>query len=289
MLTLLHASDLHFGKHFDPEAGRALRESVDTIAPDLIVLSGDFTQRAKTREFEQARAFLQDLPDIPTVVTPGNHDVPLYRVWERLLSPLGNYRKHIASELDTVRSIPGATIVSLNSTSPYGAIVNGTLRDRQLRFAAEAFQNAPEGDLRVLVTHHNLAPAPDFLPEQVMPRHRSRLQALSAMRADLVLAGHLHRCFLADSADHLPGSDSADRVLLVQSGTTTSRRGRGREVGAKSFNTVCVTSIAIQVTRFLYSMEDRGFLPTSVHTFPRRGGRALPGPDGTGASPQEGG
>jgi 3',5'-cyclic AMP phosphodiesterase CpdA len=289
MLTLLHASDLHFGKHFDPDAARALRESVDSIAPDLIALSGDFTQRAKTGEFKQAQAFLLDLPDIPTVVTPGNHDVPLYRIWERLFSPLRNYREYIASELDAVLSVPGATVVSLNSTSPHGAIVNGTIGDRQLRFAAETFRNAPEGDLRVLVTHHNLAPAPDYVPEQVMPRNRTRLQALSAMKVELVLAGHLHRCFLANSRDLVPGSESGDRILLVQSGTTTSHRGRGREAGAKTFNTVGVTGTRIEVTRFLYSVEDRAFLPTSIHTFPRGGGRALLDSGGTGSSPEKGG
>ena len=142
MLTVLHGSDLHFGKHFDPDAAAIFRELVDTLTPDLIVLSGDFTQRAKLREYRAARDFLSDLPEIPVVVTPGNHDVPLYRFWERALAPFWKYRRFISRELDSVTQIEGATVVSLSSAAPRRAIVNGRLRKAQILFAARAFQGA---------------------------------------------------------------------------------------------------------------------------------------------------
>ena len=112
MLTILHGSDLHLGKRFKPEAADAFQKSIRALDPDLLVLSGDFTQRAKLREYQQARDYLRSLPDLPVVVTPGNHDVPLYRFWERLLAPLRNYREFISPELDTVTVVPGATVVS---------------------------------------------------------------------------------------------------------------------------------------------------------------------------------
>ncbi|MFC1661490.1 metallophosphoesterase family protein [Gemmatimonadota bacterium] len=289
MPTLLHASDLHFGKHFDPVAARAFRESLDSLAPDLIALSGDFTQRAKVSEYEDAQEFLGGLPEIPLVVTPGNHDVPLYRVWERLFFPFRNYRQHVSAELDSVTRIRGATVVALSSASPHGAIVNGKIRDRQLRFAARAFQTAPRDDLRVLVTHHNLAPAPDCLPEQVLPRHRTRLEALVGLGVDLVLAGHLHRGYLADSRDFLPDGDRDYGMLLVHSGTTTSRRGRGREARRNSFNVVAVTEDRMQVTHFVLSVEDERFVPTSTHAFPRRGSMALNSAPAHGAASERGG
>ena len=79
MLTVLHGSDVHFGKPHRPSVATAFLEMVPTVAPDVIVLAGDFTQRAKVREYEQARTFLRQIQDVPVVVTPGNHDIPLYR------------------------------------------------------------------------------------------------------------------------------------------------------------------------------------------------------------------
>jgi len=275
MLTLLHGSDLHFGKHFDPEAAPIFRRAVGDFSPDLLVLSGDFTQRAKVQEYEAARGFLDGLPEVPVVVTPGNHDVPLYRVWERAFAPLRNYRQFISPELDSVTRAKGATVVSLNSTAPHSAIVNGRLRTPQLTFAARAFQDSPETDLRVLVTHHNLASAPDYGPEQVLPGHRQALTALSGMGVELILGGHLHRSFSASSQDVLPDVHSRDGgvqgTVMAYCGTTTSRRGRTREREANSFNLLRVVPESIELTCFLRGRGEAAFIPVSTCNFPRKG------------------
>ena len=98
MRTLVHLSDLHFGRT-DPALIEPLLASIAAIAPDLVVVSGDLTQRARAAQFAEARAFLDRIAQ-PRIVVPGNHDVPLYRVWERFLSPLGKYKKHIGSDLE---------------------------------------------------------------------------------------------------------------------------------------------------------------------------------------------
>src|SRR5688572_15798190 len=118
MLSLLHISDLHFGPYFLPDVGEAVLRAAVTLEPDIIVASGDFTQRAKPAEYEAAHNFLARLPPVPLVVTPGNHDVPLYRVMERLFTPYDLYRQHISQELDTVLRHPAAIIAAINSTSP---------------------------------------------------------------------------------------------------------------------------------------------------------------------------
>ena len=87
MISVLHVSDLHFGPPYVPEVGEALQTFAHRLRPELIVASGDFTQRAKPEQFREARAWLDRLPDAPVVVTPGNHDAPLYRVWERITAP----------------------------------------------------------------------------------------------------------------------------------------------------------------------------------------------------------
>src|SRR4051794_27694367 len=108
MLTILHISDLHFGPPYLPKVGAALESIAPRLAPGVIVASGDFTQRAKAAQFAEARALLDRLPKVPLVVVPGNHDVPLYRVFERAMRPYAQYRKYISAELDTALECDGA-------------------------------------------------------------------------------------------------------------------------------------------------------------------------------------
>lgn len=272
MLTILHGSDLHFGKHFDPGGLEAFREAVDGADPDLVVLSGDFTQRAKVGEYQEARRFLDGLGERPVVVTPGNHDVPLYRVWERLTAPFKNYRNYIRQELDEVLRIPGATVVALNSAQPYRAIVNGSIDRRQLSFAEDAFRGSPERDLKMVVAHHNFSPAPDNLPEQVLPMHRSLLVAFREMGVELVLGGHLHRAYVADAADVLSDQSLKPGPFLVYSGTSSSHRGRGRERGCNSYNRLTVSPDRMEVIHMV-RREGGAFVPYRGHTLRRAGYR----------------
>jgi 3',5'-cyclic AMP phosphodiesterase CpdA len=157
MLTLLHISDLHFGPPFLPLVGDALLRIAPKVHADVIVVSGDLTQRARPEQFAQARAFLERLPDVPKVVVPGNHDVPLYRIFERLFNPHGNYRKYISEQLDAVWRVEGAIIVALDSTSPYRAITNGRIHKDQLKFCADALSNVPDDVVKIVVAHHHYA------------------------------------------------------------------------------------------------------------------------------------
>ena len=270
MLTVLHGSDLHFGKPFDAGVADVFLRTIREVSPDLLVLSGDFTQRAKIREFREAQAFLRALPDLPLVVTPGNHDVPLYRVWERLFTPLRNYREFISPELDAATSVEGATIVSLNSTAPRRAIVNGHLGDGQLLFAARAFEEAPKGDLRIVVLHHHLAPAPDYESDQLLPGFQRCLDAFAKMEVELILGGHLHRAYVANSLDAYSGAEGHGQIVIAHSGTTTSTRGRARERNKHSFNLIEVSGYQIVVTHHQFLGEVRRFVPVRSHAFPRR-------------------
>jgi 3',5'-cyclic AMP phosphodiesterase CpdA len=272
MLTILHVSDLHFGPPFHPEVAEALLRFALANPTDVIVASGDFTQRAKVEQFRQAREFLDRLPSVPLVVTPGNHDVPLYRVGERLFEPYRNYRTYIADELDTVLHVPGAVIVAVNSTAPHRAITNGRIHRWQLDFAREAFAGTPDEVQRVLVSHHHFAPPPDFEGAQAMQGAKRALDAFTAMRVDVILGGHLHRAYIGNSLDVYPGADREHGIVIAQSGTTTSRRGRAREREKNSFNLLRIDGRRIRITHYMYFEPAGGFLPTSRHVF-FRGGR----------------
>lgn len=271
MLKLLHLSDLHFGPKYLPHVGEAVLRAATALEPDIIVVSGDFTQRAKRGQFEEARAFLDRLPPRPLVVTLGNHDIPLYRVFERIFSPESLYREYISTELDSVLHRDDVVIVSLNSTSPLRSITNGRLSRRQLEFAADALRSAPPGAVRIVVTHHNLAPAPDYEGGKVMHGARHILQQLAGMHVDLILSGHLHRAYDANSLDLCPEHPPGNGVRIAQAGTATSSRGRGREKKYNSFNLIRVGRNSIRITPHVYFEDLAGFAPVSHHLYPRAG------------------
>jgi 3',5'-cyclic AMP phosphodiesterase CpdA len=271
VLTLLHISDLHFGPLYRADVGERLQEFAHQLEPDLIVISGDFTQRAKREQFRAAGEYLDRLPAAPRVVTPGNHDIPLYRLHERLLSPYQLYREYINEELDTVTTLPGAVFVALNSTSPRRAIVNGRISRWQLEIAREALQEVPPGTLKVVVTHHHFAPPPDFEGGHVMPRAKRALDLFAALEVDLIMAGHMHRAYIGNSLDVYAGRRRDHGVVIVQSGTSTSRRGRAREAEKNSFNVIRLDDHTIRITHHMYFDEDEDFLPMSRHIFFRGG------------------
>lgn len=276
MLKLLHISDLHFGPPYREKVGQAVLRLAPTLAPDVIVASGDFTQRAKDAQFAEARAFLDKLPALPTVVVPGNHDVPLYRVSERMLDPHGLYKKHISSQLNRVWQVDGAVFVGLDSTAPHTAISNGRISEWQLQFCANAFANADATLAKIVVAHHHFAPAPDYERDRVMPKAKRAMRKFVEMGVDMVLGGHLHRAYIGDSLDIYPDLRSGHQgIIIVQCGTTTSRRGRAREKQRNTLNSIRIYPERVEVTHFMYFDDTDGFEPISHHAFPRKGKRSM--------------
>ena len=269
MLTLLHISDLHFGPQYVPVVGEALLRAAHRLRPTVIVASGDFTQRALPAQFLAARQYLDRLPPATQVLVPGNHDVPLYRMLERLVAPYALYREYLTDALDAVVRRPDAVIVALNSTAPRRALTNGRIRRRHLALCTEAFASAPEGAARIVVTHHHWAPVPDYEGSEVMPGAKQALDALTELRVDLILSGHLHRASIVNSLDVYAGRDREHGILIIQCGTSTSRRGRAREREKNSFNWIRITDRNIRITHYMYFEDASGFAPVSRHLFPR--------------------
>jgi len=275
VLSILQISDLHFGPPYLTAVGDALQEIAPSLQPDVIVASGDFTQRAKRRQFEQARRFLDQLPSVPRVVVPGNHDVPLYRVMERFRTPFDLYSEHLEADLDGVLRLDEAVIVWLNSTSPRRAISNGRIHLDQLAFCEDQLQDVPRDVVKIVVAHHHFMPAPDFERDQTMPKARRALDVFVKLGVDMILGGHLHRAYIGNSLDVYAGADREHGIIIVQCGTTTSRRGRGREREKNSFNLIHIEGDVLHITHYLYFDALRRFAPVSRHSFPRPGTRIL--------------
>ena len=271
MMNILHISDLHFGPYFVSHVADALLSKLAELDADILINSGDYTQRAKREQFEEAARFNKLLPQIPTIQVPGNHDVPLYRVFERMFAPYKLYREYISPDLDLVLRHEQAVIVALNSTAPYRAIVNGRIRSSQLDLCTRIFTEVPKGILRIVVAHHHFAPAPDYEGGQVMPNAKRAIDRFTQLGVDLVLGGHMHRAYIGNSLDVYPGEDREHGIIIVQSGTSTSRRGRAREREKNSFNYLQIGDDVTRVTHYMYFEDAKGFEPISRHIFPLTG------------------
>ncbi len=210
-------SDIHFGAHLG-ELGESLLSDVAAQQPDVVVVSGDLTQRARRTQFEQARAFLNRLPG-PVLTVVGNHDLPLFNLPRRLMSPARRYEECITTDLDPVLAMPGLIVVGLD-TMPAWRWKAGHVSPRQVEIVRDAFENAPTSTWRILVTHHPVLPV-----ELAGLVGRTLLVGACAQTgAALLLSGHTHVPSMAIVSLGDPDIRSA---LAVVSGTTISRRTRG--------------------------------------------------------------
>ncbi len=271
-ITILHISDLHFGPPLVHDVAEAVINIAGTLRPDVVVVSGDLTQRATRDQFEAAKSFIGRLPQVPTLVIPGNHDVPLYRLLQRFNNPHGLYKEIISEDLNPVIRLDSAILVGLDSTAPRTAISNGRIHSWQLDHCKEAFSDASEDVIKIVVAHHHFAPAPDYLHDWTMPKSKRAIMRFIELDVDLILGGHLHRAYIGNSLDFFPGTHRDRGIIIAQSGTTTSRRGRGREQEKNSFNMVEVFQKTIDITHYLYFDELHGFIPISRHSFLRHTG-----------------
>jgi len=268
MARLIHLSDLHFGAH-DPRLVEAVAVRVDEEKPDLVVVSGDFTQRARTEQFREACAFLERLREAghDVLAVPGNHDVPLYDVLRRFLSPLTRYKRFIDDELCPFHEIPGATVLGINTARSL-TFKDGRISEEQVEFIRENFERSDRNSVRILVTHHPLFALPvGEGPElgKAIGRQELALDAVADAGVDLLLAGHNHRASTHDAADLVTRAGSA---LVVQAGTATSTRLRDEE---QSFNRIDIEGREITVT--VQAWAGDGFASGDAQRYVREGDR----------------
>ena len=266
MARLVHLSDLHFGAH-DDRLVRAVEDWINDEKPDLVVISGDFTQRARTEQFEEACRFLERLREAGHEVlgVPGNHDVPLYDVLRRFLSPLTRYRKYIDDTLCPFHQLPTAAVLGIN-TARSATFKDGKINDQQIAFIRDTFSRIDATIPRILVTHHPIfaLPTGDGVGEPI-DNQEAVLEMIAEIGVDLLLAGHNHRASHQDSADFVTKSTGA---LVIQAGTATSTRVRGEH---QSFNRIIVNGENVEVT--LVGWHDTGFRDGDPARFTRKDGR----------------
>lgn len=217
MSVLLQISDTHFGT----EQG-AVVEALGALAnqqrPDVAVLSGDITQRARPAQFRAARAFVDNL-GAAVLAVPGNHDIPLFDLWARLRSPYGRYSAAFGTDLEPVHHSPELLVVCVNTTRPWRH-KDGEVSALQIDRVARLVEHAVPAQLRVVVVHQPIAVTRAKDEPNRLRGHAAALQRWAEAGADLVMGGHIHLPYV------MPAQGLARPLWVVQAGTAVSSRVR---------------------------------------------------------------
>ena len=236
MARIAHLSDVHFGAH-DSAVVAGAEEWLAERRPDLVVVSGDFTQRARVEQYRLAGAFMDRLgaAGLATLGVPGNHDVPLYDVVRRFARPLHRYRRYIDDELCPWFENERLAVLGINTARSL-TVKDGRINHEQMALIRERFRDVPEERTKILVTHHPLFAMPigeEGALTKVVGRHQDALQAVCEAGVHILLAGHFHRSFSGSAREMVRNAGPA---LVIQAGTATSTRLRAGE--AQSFNLI---------------------------------------------------
>jgi 3',5'-cyclic AMP phosphodiesterase CpdA len=236
--VVLHASDLHFGKA-DLNVVEAFYHEIERQRPDLVVLSGDFTQIGSKQEFRLARDFIKRI-SAPVFTVPGNHDIPRFNSWQRFTDPMARYRDFICPMQDIVHEDDSCFVVGINTARPivpHWNWANGMISQEQVQFAHNQFRHAPEGKARIFVCHHPLVNVKGAPIDTVVWGSTDMLDALIDQQVDVVLTGHIHHASIFHDTN-IRGP------VMVGSATATSSRLRSQSNG---YNIIRVLPATIEI------------------------------------------
>ena len=261
MIRILHLSDPHFGAA-DPLVASAFLAQAEKLAPDVAILSGDLTMRARRGELADAKAFVERLPR-PRMVIPGNHDIPAFnQLFDRFFAPFNRYRQTFGANIEPIHTAPGLHIASVNSPKAYGPYADwsvGRLSRDDLHRLDQRLSGAP-GTFRVLVLHHPLL-APHAHGRDVVQPLDELVALIAKHRVDLVLCGHFHQSHLATI-----GAKEGWQSVVSQAATVCSTRLQGEPQG---FHLIRVTEDAIEIDRHVY--REDSFESDATFVFVRNG------------------
>jgi 3',5'-cyclic AMP phosphodiesterase CpdA len=270
MRTLVHLSDLHFGR-VDDALLAPLRDAVHGLRPDLVVVSGDLTQRARRAQFAKAAAFLDSLPG-PQLVVPGNHDVPFYDVARRFLAPLARFRSRIEAEEFPYYQDGEIAAIGINTARSL-TFKGGRINREQVAEVERRFRGLPEPVTRIVVSHHPFDLPDGAEAEDLVGRAGMAMEVFAGCGVDVFLSGHLHTTHVGSTARRYRIEGYA--ALVVQAGTATSTRERGE---ANAFNVLRIGERSLGLETWSWRPPEARYRPSAEQRFAWVEGRGW-GPD----------
>jgi 3',5'-cyclic AMP phosphodiesterase CpdA len=260
-MNLLHLSDPHFGTERAPVC-EALLAFAHDLDPDVIVLSGDLTQRATEAQFATAADFVRRLPAAPLLALPGNHDLPLYNLWQRFVAPYARYATHFGDTIDRVWRGSGVQLIGVNTTRPWRQ-QHGALSPQQIARVALQLRAADSQQWRIVVTHHPLVVTREQDLADRPLGYNDALRRWCDAGADVLLSGHIHLPSVVRW--HAPGGGSA---WVVKAGSAVSRRTVDGVANSVNVLTQMHERGRRQrsVTRWDYDAERARFVAAATHT-----------------------
>ena len=222
MSVLIQISDPHFGTE-QPPVMEALLHLVNEARPDVAVLSGDLTQRARRSQFAAARAFADQLRVRRILSLPGNHDIPMFNVLARVATPYANYQQAFGADLEPQFEANGFLLIGVNTTRPYRR-KDGEVSTKQVHRVSEALRNAGGEQVRIVVTHQPVHVIRQQDEENLLRGNELAARAWSAAGADIIMGGHIHLPYVRPLSDRF--ADLPRRIWAVQAGTSVSSRVR---------------------------------------------------------------
>ena len=222
MSLVLHLSDTHFGTERS-EVSAALLQLAQEVKPEVAILSGDVTQRARRGQFDAARRFMDLLEAKVKLVIPGNHDIPLFNIAARLFNPYSNFRNAFGYELEPQFSNEDLLIIGVNTTRPWRH-KDGEVSTQQIEHVSKQLRGALPHQLRIVAVHQPIFVERDSDRKNLLHGHTHAIQAWAAAGADLILSGHIHLAYTCNLKEQLHGL--ARPLWTASAGTAVSQRVR---------------------------------------------------------------